>query len=90
VRTKVCDLPAIEHPILNAPMALVAEARIAATGSERGGLGMTGGGSRDPAGLRSEIDAAHALTDKPVGVGLTSHLAEANDLTTAAPDAASP
>jgi nitronate monooxygenase len=86
VRTRLCDLLAIEHPILNAPMAMVAGARLAAAVSEAGGLGMIGGAFRGPDGLRTEIQAAMALTDERVGVGFISHLGETDELARAALD----
>ena len=84
MRTRLCDLLGIEHPILNAPMAFVAGAALAAAVSDGGGLGLIGGGFRDPEGLRSEIRAARGRTGRRVGVGFISHHAEAADLAAAA------
>ena len=80
MHTRICDLLGIEHPILNAPMGIVAGAQLAAAVSAAGGLGMIGGAFRDPEGLRSEIRAAAELTDRRVGVGFISHLAETHEL----------
>jgi nitronate monooxygenase len=90
MRTRLCDLLGIEHPILNAPMAIVAGARLAAAVSEGGGLGMIGGAFRGVDGLRSEIRSARALTDHPTGVGFISHLEEADDLVAVALEEAVP
>ena len=77
---------AIEHPILNAPMATVAGARLAAAVSASGGLGLIGGSLRGPEALRSEIRAVRELTDRRVGVGFISHLDDAPDLAAIALD----
>jgi nitronate monooxygenase len=74
VHTRICDLLAIEHPILNAPMGMVAGAALAAAVSDGGGLGMIGGSFRGPDGLRSEVRAARSLTDRRVGVGFIAPL----------------
>ncbi|HZA33550.1 MAG TPA: nitronate monooxygenase, partial [Vicinamibacterales bacterium] len=78
VRTKLCELLGIEHPVLNAPMAIVAGAQLAAAVSHSGGLGMIGGALRSPDGLRSELGVANGLSDRRIGVGFISHLPEAN------------
>ncbi len=84
MRTRLCDLLGIEHPILNAPMGMVAGARLAAAVSAGGGLGLIGGAFREPDGLRAEIRAAGELTDRRVGVGFITHLAETGELAAAA------
>ena len=48
---------AIEHPVLLAPMDLVADARLAASVSAAGGLGILGGGYGDETWLRTQLDA---------------------------------
>jgi nitronate monooxygenase len=81
VHTAICELLAIEHPILNAPMGSgVAGAQLAAAVSEAGGLGIIGAGFRVPDGLQSEIRMAMELTDRRVGVGFISHLEEVHEL----------
>jgi nitronate monooxygenase len=84
MRTRLCDLLAIDHPILNAPMGMVAGAGLAAAVSAGGGLGLIGGAFRDPDGVRAELRAAKDLTDRPVGIGFISHLDETADLAAAA------
>jgi nitronate monooxygenase len=86
VRTRLCDLLAIEHPILNAPMGIVAGASLAAAVSGSGGLGLIGGAFRDPDGLRAELRAARELTDRRVGVGFISHRDETHVLAPVALD----
>src|SRR5450631_924762 len=64
--TRLTKLLAVEHPILLAPMDLVADGRLAATVSRAGAFGIIGGGYGDEAWLVRELDAAG---DARVGVG---------------------
>jgi nitronate monooxygenase len=64
--TRLTKLLAVEHPILLAPMDLVADGRLAATVSRAGAFGIIGGGYGDEAWLVRELDAA---SDARVGVG---------------------
>jgi nitronate monooxygenase len=86
LRTRLCDLFGIDHPILNAPMGGGdAPAQLAAAVSEAGGLGLIGGttiGGVD--WLVGEIRRARELTDRPFGVGLISHFPNAGELMAAA------
>src|SRR5690625_2494459 len=69
LRTRLCDLLEIEHPIISAPMAGVSGSKLAAAVSEAGGLGMIGGSMYEPDELAAEIDAVRWLTSRPFGVG---------------------
>jgi len=75
LRTRFCDLLAIEHPIVNAPMGdRWAGGALAAGVSAAGGLGLIGGqaseGQPDQADwLRAQIGRVRARTDRPFGVG---------------------
>jgi NAD(P)H-dependent flavin oxidoreductase YrpB (nitropropane dioxygenase family) len=60
----------IEHPILSAGMARVAQAPLAAAVSEAGGMGCLGGVSYLADALREEIRNIRALTSKPFAVNL--------------------
>ena len=74
LHTRICDLLAIEHPILSAPMAGTANAALAAAVSEAGGLGLIGGSTPggDAEWLRGQIRAVRERTTKPFGVGFIS------------------
>lgn len=72
LRTALCDLLGIDHPIVNAPMAGPAKAELAAAVAEAGGLGLIGGSSGDAAWLRDQIRAARERTKRPFGVGFIS------------------
>ena len=81
IHTRLCDLLAIEHPILNAPMGGTATADLAAAVSAAGGFGMIGGTSPGGADwLRAQIRATRARTARPFGVGLISSFAGIDDL----------
>lgn len=66
IETPLTRLLGIRHPILSAPMALVAGGELAAAVSRAGGLGLIGGGYGDRAWLEREFALAG---DAPVGVG---------------------
>lgn len=66
IRTPLCDLFGIEHPVLLAPMARVSGGELAAAVSRAGGLGLIGGGYGDADWLAREFDAAG---DTRIGVG---------------------
>jgi nitronate monooxygenase len=82
LHTRICDLFAIEHPILNAPMGGGdAPGALAAAVSEGGGLGMIGGTTAGGAEwLRQEIRIARERTSRPFGVGVITHLPGAAEL----------
>src|SRR5271165_4446102 len=66
IETRLTKLLSVKHPILLAPMDLVADGRLAATVSRAGGFGIIGGGYGDEAWLTRELRAAG---DARVGVG---------------------
>jgi nitronate monooxygenase len=72
LHTRLCEVLAITHPLLNAPMAGAAGAELAAAVSEAGGFGMLGGSTAGPDWLRAEIRKTRTLTDRPFGVGFIS------------------
>src|SRR5262245_9518642 len=66
ISTRLTTLLGVEHPILLAPMDIVADGRLAAEVARAGGFGIIGGGYGDAAWLAREMDAAG---DAGVGVG---------------------
>ena len=72
LRTRICELLEIEHPIINAPMAGAATAELAAAVSEAGGFGFIGAGGNSPDWLRDQIRAVRQRTNRPFGVGFIS------------------
>jgi nitronate monooxygenase len=66
ISTRLTELLDVRHPILLAPMDLVADGRLAAAVSLAGGFGILGGGYGDEAWLAREMDAAG---DARIGIG---------------------
>src|SRR3954471_10101605 len=58
LRTRLTERFEIEHPIISAPMGMVAGGRLAAAVSNAGGLGLIGGGYGDGGWLEREFSAA--------------------------------
>lgn len=67
IRTPLCDLFDIAHPVFSAPMAGVSGGALAAAVSRAGGLGLIGGGYGDADWIARECDAAG---DARIGIGL--------------------
>lgn len=84
VRNRLTELLGIEHPILLAPMDMVASGKLASAVSAAGGLGLIGGGYGDADWLARELDAAGNTN---VGCGfITWSLAKQPQLLTRALD----
>jgi nitronate monooxygenase len=66
ISTRLTELLKIQHPIMSAPMAAVADAKLAMAVTKAGGFGILGGGYGDEAWLKRELDAA---ADAHIGVG---------------------
>src|SRR3954468_18460289 len=58
LRTRLTERFDIEHPIISAPMGMIAGGRLAAAVSNAGGLGLIGGGYGDGRWLEREFSAA--------------------------------
>jgi len=70
IRTVLCDLLGITHPIIQGGMAWIATAELAAAVSEAGGLGIIGSGSATADWVRDQIRQVRARTDRPFGVNI--------------------
>ena len=70
LRTPLCDLLEIEHPIMLAGMGGVSYAELAAAVSNAGGYGVLGMAGTGPDFIRSQMRKVKSLTDKPFGVDL--------------------
>ena len=87
LRTPLCDILAIDYPVLNAPMAGTAAADLATAVSAAGGFGMIGGTSGGgPDWLRAQIRAVRTRTDRSFGVGFSSSFPGLDDLVQGALD----
>ena len=76
VRTPICDLFEIEHPVFLAGMGRVAYAEVCAAVSEAGGYGTLGMAGAPPEAIRDEMREVRRRTDKPFGVDLLAALPE--------------
>jgi enoyl-[acyl-carrier protein] reductase II len=70
IRTPICDLLKIDHPILLAGMGGVSYAELAAAVSNAGGYGVLGMAGTSPDFIKRQMRQVRALTDKPFGVDL--------------------
>jgi nitronate monooxygenase len=81
IDTPLTVLLGIRHPILLAPMDLVAGARLTAAVSDAGGFGILGGGYGEKNWLEQETGKLKQLTSAPFGVGfITWSLAKRPEL----------
>jgi len=76
IRTPLCDLLGVEHPILLAGMGGVSYAEVCAAVSNAGGFGCLGMASAGPDEIREQMRKVRALTDKPFGVDLLTAVPE--------------
>jgi nitronate monooxygenase len=74
-RTALCDLLAIEYPVVQSGMGGIAGPDLVAEVSRAGGLGILAGLNIPPEDLRALIRRIRALTDRPFGVNLWLHSA---------------
>jgi len=74
-RTALCELLAIEYPIVQSGMGGVAGPELVAEVCRAGGLGILAGLNVPPDDLRKMIRGVRGLTDRPFGVNLWLHKA---------------
>lgn len=76
LKTPLCELLGIEHPIIQAGMGWDSRGsttppKLVAAVSNAGGLGVIGGSPLQPELIRKRIHATRELTDRPFGVDIT-------------------
>lgn len=76
LRTPICDLFEIEHPVFLAGMGEVAYADVCAAVTNAGGYGTLGMAVGSPDAIREEMRKTRALTDGPFGVDMLAALPE--------------
>ncbi len=76
LRTPICDLFEIEHPVFLAGMGEVAYADLVAAVTNAGGYGTLGMAVGDPGMIRDEMQRTRELTDGPFGVDMLAALPE--------------
>lgn len=70
IRTTLCALLDIRHPIIQGGMAWISNAELVAAVSQAGGLGIIGSGNAPPEWASAQIDAVREQTDRPFGVNV--------------------
>ena len=70
IRTVLCDLLDIPHPIIQGGMAWVSDAELVVAVSEAGALGVIGSGNAPVEWVAAQIDAVREQTDRPFGVNV--------------------
>jgi enoyl-[acyl-carrier protein] reductase II len=76
MRTRLCDLLKIEHPVMLAGMGGVSYSALVAAVSNAGGYGCLGASTMSRAELVDEMAATRALTTRPFGVDLLTAFPE--------------
>jgi enoyl-[acyl-carrier protein] reductase II len=79
IRTLLCELLDIEHPILQGGMAWAASAELAAAVSNAGGLGIVGAGNLPAEAVRAELRRVRTLTSRPFGANVPIFTAGAHE-----------
>ena len=69
----IAELLGIELPVIQAPMAGVQDAALAAAIANAGGLGSLPAAMLTPAALESELRRLTAMTDKPCNINFFCH-----------------
>ena len=70
LRTRVCELLGIEHPIVMGGMGTGTSPQLVAAVSSAGGLGILGASRQSAAELARDAEAIRAATDRPFGLNL--------------------
>ncbi|HEX9896456.1 MAG TPA: nitronate monooxygenase [Dehalococcoidales bacterium] len=70
LRTAICDLLGIEHPIIQGGMAHIATAELVSAVSNAGGLGIIGCGYYQAEWVRQQIRLTKQKTTKPFGINI--------------------
>ncbi len=70
LKTAICDLFDIRHPIIQGGMAHIGTAELVSAVSNSGGLGIIGSGFYEPDWIREQIHRTRRLTDRPFGINI--------------------
>ena len=73
MKTRLTELLAIDHPIIQGAMSWVSFPPLVAAVSNAGGLGILGAAFMDPKELRENIRQIKDQTDKPFGVNFMAN-----------------
>ena len=70
LKTAICDLFSIKHPIIQGGMAWISTAELVSAVSNAGGLGIIGIGDEEPDWVRQQIRLTKQQTSKPFGANI--------------------
>lgn len=70
IRSVICDMLGIQYPLFQGGMAWISDGKLAAAVSNGGGLGIIAAGNAPADYVRSQIQLAKSLTNKPFGVNI--------------------
>lgn len=70
IKSVICEMLGIQYPVFQGGMAWIADGKLAAAVSEGGGLGIIAAGNAPGEYVRSQIQIAKKLTEKPFGVNI--------------------
>ena len=70
LKTPLCNLLGIDHPIIQGGMAHLGTAELVSAVSNAGGLGIIGAGNAPPDWVKEQIYLTRLLTDKPFGLNI--------------------
>ena len=70
IKSEICELLGIEYPVFQGGMAWIADGKLAAAVSYGGGLGIIAAGNADGDYVRSQIQIAKSITNRPIGVNI--------------------
>jgi enoyl-[acyl-carrier protein] reductase II len=70
IRTSLCDLLGIDHPIVQGGMAWVSPPELVVAVSEAGALGILGAGNAPPDLVEAQVSEIKAKTNRPFGVNV--------------------
>src|SRR5689334_3703086 len=79
LRTPICDLFGVRHPIVQTGMGYVSGPRLTAATANAGGLGILAGATMGYAELAAAIEETRKLTAAPFGVNLRSDAPDARN-----------
>jgi enoyl-[acyl-carrier protein] reductase II len=72
IRTRLCDLLGIEHPVIQASIGPWSSAELVAAVSNAGGLGSVGTALQTAEDLRRQLSRVRELTDRPFAINHTA------------------
>ena len=79
MRTAICELFGVRHPIVQTGMGFVSGAKLTAATANAGGLGILASATMTKQALEQEIRQTKELTSEPFGVNLRADAADVLD-----------